>query len=84
MQVIPIIAKTCPWPRVGWLSSIQARPRDGKSLESLRGSKVNEALSAIATEILDGLEQGKGADSAEALGCEPAGRTQEQADSNFG
>ena len=59
VRIIPMIVKSCVWPKVGWLSSIQARPLDGKPLAALKGNKVDEALAAITAEIFEGLEKGK-------------------------
>jgi len=60
MRVIPVIARTCIWPNVGWLASIQAA-LGGKPLASLRGNKIDEAFTALAAEI-EGLEHGDGGD----------------------
>ncbi|MEA2694085.1 MAG: hypothetical protein QOJ16_3472, partial [Acidobacteriota bacterium] len=40
LRVIPVIAKSCTWPRVGWLASIQAI-LGGKPLASLKGNKID-------------------------------------------
>ncbi|HZF11744.1 MAG TPA: TIR domain-containing protein [Thermoanaerobaculia bacterium] len=66
MRVIPVIARSCNWPKVGWLASIQAA-LGGKPLASLRGNKIDEALTALAAEIFEGLEQGDGGSAEESF-----------------
>jgi len=58
MRVYPIIVRACPWPRVGWLGSIQARLFDGEPLSALCGNKLEAALVSIAEDIWSGLEGG--------------------------
>lgn len=53
LTVFPVICKDCLWQEVPWLGELQARPRDGKPLESFRGSRLNTELAKIAKEILD-------------------------------
>jgi tetratricopeptide (TPR) repeat protein len=53
LKVIPLITKPCVWQQVKWLRPIQARPKDGKPLSRMRGGKLDEALAALAKEILD-------------------------------
>lgn len=53
LKVIPVITKPCAWQQVKWLKPIQARPKDGKPLSSMRGWRLDEALAALAKEILD-------------------------------
>jgi ActR/RegA family two-component response regulator len=55
--VFPIIAKACPWKRVGWLEGMQVRPRDGNPVWADHGSHVDEDLTAIVDEIADILER---------------------------
>ena len=52
VRVIPIIVKPCAWAQVGWLSEIQARPRDGKPLSSGNEHQIDTNLVAIAQEVL--------------------------------
>lgn len=35
LLVVPVIVRSCPWKRVGWLAAIQARPLDGNPLSGL-------------------------------------------------
>jgi TIR domain len=67
LRIVPVIARSCPWKRVPWLASIQALPIDGKALKSFRGDRVDEELSRIATEILDGLEKDGGTEAKESF-----------------
>jgi hypothetical protein len=51
MRVIPVILRSCPWESVLSVSSLQARPRDGKPLARFKGDDVDRELKAIALEI---------------------------------
>ncbi len=51
MRVIPLIVKPCAWTQVKWLSSIQARPKDGKPLSTKRGHNLDSSIVALAEEI---------------------------------
>ncbi len=53
VRVIPVILKPCAWTRVGWLKSIQARPKDGKPLSGMTKHNAEAALSALAEEVAD-------------------------------
>ncbi len=57
VQVIPVILKPCAWTRVGWLKSIQSRPKDGKPLSGMSEHEADAALAALAGEIADLLVQ---------------------------
>jgi hypothetical protein len=52
VRVIPILVHPCLWKKVPWLAALQIRPWNGKALASLRSDRVDEALVAIAEEIL--------------------------------
>lgn len=51
VRVIPIIVRHCAWDEVSWLSSMQARPKDGKPLSSMSVNDAEEALAALTREI---------------------------------
>jgi tetratricopeptide (TPR) repeat protein len=51
MTVFPVICTHCLWEEVPWLVRLQARPLDGRPLESFKG-KLNSELLKIAKEIL--------------------------------
>ncbi|MBS1211648.1 MAG: hypothetical protein H6R26_264 [Proteobacteria bacterium] len=53
VRVIPAILKPCPWTRVSWLKSIQARPKDRKPLSGMSEHDQDTALAALAEEIAD-------------------------------
>ena len=53
VRVIPVILKPCAWTRVGWLKTIQARPKDGKPLNGMSEYDADAALAALAEEIAD-------------------------------
>lgn len=53
VRVIPVIVKPCVWQEVKWLKAIQARPKYGKPLSSMRGHRLDGALAALAKEIMD-------------------------------
>ena len=52
VQIIPLIASSCPWQEVRWLAAMQARPFKGKTLALLGGVRAQKALSDLAEEIL--------------------------------
>ncbi|HEV7668162.1 MAG TPA: tetratricopeptide repeat protein [Thermoanaerobaculia bacterium] len=52
LHIFPVIVGSCLWDQVREISSIQARPRDGKALASFRGDRVNQEMAEIGREIL--------------------------------
>ncbi len=58
LTFFPVICRDCLWQEVPWLVQLQARPRDGKPLESFRGGRLNTELAKIAKEILDIVRDG--------------------------
>lgn len=58
VHVVPVIVKDCLWDEEVRISELQARPRDGRALESFTGAKRNTELKKIAKEILDLLRDG--------------------------
>ncbi|MFC1793300.1 TIR domain-containing protein [Planctomycetota bacterium] len=53
LRIMPLIVKPCAWTKVEWLSSIQARPKDGKAVSSFRGHRLDGVLVTFAEEIFD-------------------------------
>jgi tetratricopeptide (TPR) repeat protein len=53
LTFFPVICRDCLWQEIPWLVKLQARPRDGKPLESFRGGRLNTELAKIAKEILE-------------------------------
>jgi hypothetical protein len=51
LRIFPVIVKPCAWQTVGWLSRIQARPKDGRPLSAGDEHQIDADLAAIATEI---------------------------------
>ena len=53
VRVFPIIVMPCPWKKVGWLSRMQVRPKNGVPVG--KGSKFQqtEKIAAIAEEVAD-------------------------------
>ena len=51
MKVFPVIARSCSWPKILWLSRLQARPTDGKPLAQFAGDDVDAMLSALVNEV---------------------------------
>jgi PKD repeat protein len=60
IHVIPVILRPCAWRHIPWLAGIQARPKDGKPLTSLSKNRAEEALAALAVEILQLSMDGRG------------------------
>lgn len=57
MKIFPLIVRPCPWSQIEWLSSIQARPKDGKALSGFSKHKREDILAEFALEIKSILEQ---------------------------
>lgn len=51
MLIIPLIIKPCDWTAISWLSSIQARPKDGTPLSGGSDHDIDKALAALAGEV---------------------------------
>jgi hypothetical protein len=51
LRIFPVIVKPCAWQTVGWLSRIQARPKDGRPLSAGDEHQIDADLAAIATEV---------------------------------
>ena len=51
LVLCPLLVKPCLWREVPWLNRLQLRPRDGRSLSTLRSAKADEVLADVATEI---------------------------------
>jgi tetratricopeptide (TPR) repeat protein len=52
LAVFPLILRPCVWKHVEQISTIQARPRDGRTLFEMRGGVRERELVAAAEEIL--------------------------------
>jgi hypothetical protein len=59
LRIFPVIVSPSAWKRVKWLSRMQARPKDGKSLSAGTKHQRDERLAAIATEIADMIKKKK-------------------------
>ncbi|TEU11304.1 MAG: toll/interleukin-1 receptor domain-containing protein [Anaerolineales bacterium] len=53
LHIFPVIVKPCVWQTVGWLSRMQARPKDGRPLSAGDEHQIDADLAAIATEVHD-------------------------------
>ncbi len=53
MQVVPVIVNPCPWEKVGWLSSIQVLPTDGKPLSTMTEPEIDSVLAGVAKTVCD-------------------------------
>ena len=51
LRIFPVIVKPCAWQTVGWLSRIQARPKDGRPLSAGNEHQIDADLAAIAAEV---------------------------------
>jgi TIR domain/AAA ATPase domain len=51
IEIIPVIARPCPWKRVGWLQAMNVRPQNGRPIWGSDKIPPDEALAAIAEEI---------------------------------
>ena len=58
LRIFPVILKPCPWQKVGWLSRMQCRPKDGQPLSAGTEHEIDTNLSAIAMEVADLLQRG--------------------------
>jgi hypothetical protein len=59
LRVIPVIVHPCAWRKVPWLASIQGRPRDGQALALMTDALAEAALSDLAEEIADLVDEKK-------------------------
>jgi hypothetical protein len=53
LHIFPVIVKPCAWQAVGWLSRMQARPKDGRPLSAGDEHQIDTDLAEIATEVHD-------------------------------
>ncbi len=53
VRVIPLIVKPCAWQKIGWLKSINARPKDGRPLSGGNDHQIETDLVAFAIEIAE-------------------------------
>ena len=51
LRVIPVIIKHCAWKQVRWLSPIQAFPRDGTPLNTLKECDIDARLTELAERL---------------------------------
>jgi tetratricopeptide (TPR) repeat protein len=51
LRVTSLIVRPCAWKEVKWLSSIQARPKDGRPLSGGSEYQIEEDLAALAKEV---------------------------------
>ncbi len=58
LRIFPVIVRPCPWRKVGWLSRMQCRPKDGEPLSAGTEHEIETNLSAIAEEVADVLQLG--------------------------
>jgi len=58
VTVFPVIAKACSWKKVGWLTRMNVRPRDGAPVWADGGLHADKHLAAIVDEIADIIEGG--------------------------
>jgi formylglycine-generating enzyme required for sulfatase activity len=52
-RIFPVIVEPCLWQAVGWLSRMQARPKDGRPLSAGNKHQIDTDLTAIAKEIYE-------------------------------
>lgn len=53
LHIFPVIIKPSAWDKVGWLSRMQCRPKDGRPLSAGNEHQIDADLAAIATEVCD-------------------------------
>ncbi len=51
MRIFPIIAESCAWKQVKWLSRMNLRPKDGKPISGGNKHQIDTDLAAIAEEV---------------------------------
>ena len=52
LAIVPVLLKSCPWEAIPWLAAMQIRPTDARPVAALRGDAREQALAAVAQEIL--------------------------------
>jgi hypothetical protein len=53
LRIVPLVVRPCAWQRVGWISTIQCRPKDGAALSGMREAEAEATLSHFALEVSD-------------------------------
>lgn len=53
LTVFPVIARHCAWRKVGWLTKMNVRPKNGAPVWREGGRYADEHLAAIAEEVAD-------------------------------
>jgi len=51
LRIVPIIIKPCVWQAIGWLSKMQAVPKDGVPLMKYSEYEIEDSLANIAMDI---------------------------------
>jgi hypothetical protein len=51
IRIIPFIIRPCPWKKVGWLNSIQVRPKDGRALSTGSEPQIETDLTDLVEEV---------------------------------
>ncbi len=51
LHIVPVIVRPCLWQQVPWLSRIQSRPKDGRTLSAGNEHQIDTDLTAIAAEV---------------------------------
>lgn len=59
MAVLPVIAKSCAWQSVPWLTQLNVRPRNANPVWRQQGIHADEDLATIASEVANILRNHK-------------------------
>ena len=51
MKIVPVLLSDCDWQAVEWLAAMQIRPDPKRPLKSLKGDKLDDALTKIVQEV---------------------------------
>ena len=51
LKIVPVLLSQCVWAAAGWLAAMQIRPDPKRPLKSLKGDKLDDALTKIVEEV---------------------------------
>jgi CheY-like chemotaxis protein len=80
VEIFPVIAKSCAWTKVAWLSGMIVRPRNGVPVWGGGGTHVDEDLAAVAEEVSDILDRVRANDGQSPPPVEPEPPKEPRAD----
>jgi hypothetical protein len=81
LPIFPVIVSPCPWKEVEWLSRMQLRPKNGRTISSGNMHEIKEDFTLIAEEVARVVLKQKGVNAGEGQALN-IGVSQSRADAN--